>query len=285
MTRRSAAALSAVGMSALAVYLPVLTSLVRQWASDENASHGFLVVPFAFFFIWRDRRALAALAPCPQAAGLAIVAASMLLFVAGRLAAELFLTRISLAGVLAGGILFLWGPAHLRRLAFPLVLLLLAIPLPSLLLNQVAFPLQLLASRAGEAVVSAAGVPILREGNILILPDTKLEVVEACSGIRSLAALLTLALIAGKLTEPRRWARAALVALTIPVAIGANAFRVAGTGLAAAWIGPRAAEGFFHLFSGWLVFVAAFWVLMLCARLLRRFDLRARPAGLAVGLS
>jgi exosortase len=205
-----------------------------------------------------------------------MVLGSMLLFVCGQLAAELFLTRVSLLGVIAGSILFLWGPSHLRTLFFPLVLLLLAVPLPALVLNQIALPLQLLASRAGEAVVTAAGIPILREGNVLILPETTLEVVEACSGIRSLASLLTLALIVGRLAEPRRWARVALAVLTIPIAIVANAARVAGTGLAAAWSGPQAAEGFFHTFSGWLVFVVAFCALMACARLLRRVRL---PAG------
>lgn len=285
MTRRSAAALAILGAATVTVYLPVLVSLVRQWMSDENYSHGLLVVPFAMFFAWRARRELISAERRPHSLGLALVAASTLLFVAGRLAAELFLTRVSLLGVMAGSVLFMWGPAHLRRLAFPFVLLLFAIPLPALVLNQVAFPLQLLASRAGEAVVSAAGIPILREGNVLILPETTLEVVEACSGIRSLASLLTLALILGKLTEPRPAARAALVVLTIPVAIAANAGRVAGTGLAAAWIGPQAAAGFFHTFSGWLVFVAAFFVLLACGRLLRRLRAPTRTGELAVGLS
>jgi exosortase len=284
MTRRSATALAVVGVTTLAVYFPVLASLVRQWASDENYSHGFLVVPFALLFAWRSRRELADAPLRPHAAGLAVTIASVIVFLAGRLAVELFLTRISLLGIMAGTILFVWGPRHLRALAFPMVLLLLAIPLPAIVLNQIAFPLQLLASRAGEAVVSAAGVPILREGNLLILPDTTLEVVQACSGIRSLASLMTLGLILGKLAEPRRWARAVLFVLTIPVAIVANAARVAGTGLAAAWIGPRAAEGFFHTFSGWLVFVVAFCALMGCARLLQRVRLTAPPAPLAVGL-
>jgi exosortase len=284
MTRRSAAALGLVAASVLAVYFPVLTSLVRQWASDDNYAHGLVVVPFALFLIWKERRAVIAIPPAPSVTGLVLVLLSMTLFLAGRFAAELFLTRISLLGVIAGSVLFLAGPRHLRRVAFPLVLLLLAVPLPSMILNQVAFPLQLLASRAGEAVVSAAGVPILREGNVLILPETKLEVVEACSGIRSLAALITLSLIIGKLTEPRPWARAALLGLTIPVAIAANAARVAGTGLAAAWIGPQAADGFLHTFSGWLVFVAAFAVLMAAARVLTRISMPARARHLAVGL-
>jgi exosortase len=285
MSRRSARASVLFAAATLAVYFPVLTSLVRQWASDENASHGFLVVPFAVFFGWRNRRALIDAEPQPHWTGFALIVLSMMVFLAGRFAADLFLMRVSLLGVGAGATLFLWGARHLRLLAFPFVLLVLAIPLPALLLNQIAFPLQLLASRAGEAVVSAAGVPILREGNVLILPDTTLEVVEACSGIRSLASLLTLALILGKLSEPRRWGRVALAALTVPIAIFANAARVAGTGLAAAWIGPQAAQGFFHTFSGWLVFVAAFCALMASARALRRFRLPRRAPAVAMGLS
>jgi exosortase len=279
MSRRSAPAVVIVAAALLAVYAPVIVSLVRQWTSDENYSHGLLVVPFAVLFGWRALRGPAT-APRPHGLGLVVVVASMAVFLAGRFAVELFLMRVSLIGVLAGSILFLWGPVHLRRLAFPLVLLLLAVPLPAVLLNQIAFPLQLLASRAGEAVVTAAGIPVLREGNVLILPTTKLEVVQACSGIRSLASLLTLGLILGKLAEPRRWARIALVALTIPVAIVANAARVAGTGLAASYVGPQAAEGFLHTFSGWLMFVVAFCALMGCARLLARVPLR-RPLPVA----
>ena len=276
------AALALVSAALLAVYLPILTSLVRQWASDDNYSHGFVVVPFALLFAWRSRRALAAAEPRPSVLGAGLAAASIVVFLAGQLAAELFLMRVSLIGFLSGTILFLWGPRHLRELAFPLALLLLAIPLPALVLNQIAFPLQLLASRAGEAVVSAAGVPVLREGNILILPETRLEVVEACSGLRSLASLLTLALILGKLAEPRTWARVALAVFIIPAAILANAARVAGTGLAAAWVGPQAAEGFLHTFSGWLVFVVAFAALLGFARLLRRVRPPAGPGQLAL---
>ena len=285
MTRRSAAAAALIGASTLAVYYPVVTSLVRQWASDENYSHGFLVVPFALFFAWRARHSLAAAEPRPHSFGLALVLLSVSAFLAGQFAAENFLARLSLLGLIAGTVLFLWGPTHLRKLAFPLALLLLAIPLPDLILNQIAFPLQLLASRAGEAAVSAAGIPILREGNVLVLPEMTLEVVEACSGIRSLASLITLSLILGKLAEPRLWARALLVVLAVPVAIAANASRVAGTAYAAAWVGPQAAEGFFHSFSGWLVFVAAFLALMGCVRLVRRLHWPAASRRLAVELS
>jgi exosortase len=264
--RHSVAALAGVGAAALLVYAPVLSSLVRQWASDENYSHGFVVIPFALYFVWRDRRRLATLPVQPAATGLLVTIGSLLLFVAGELGAELFLTRVSLIGVAAGTILFLYGSAHLRALAFPLGLLFLMVPLPAVVFNQIAFPLQLLASRVGESVLSAAGIPVLREGNVLILPTTTLEVAQACSGIRSLVSLLTLAVLLGKFSEPRRWARVVLAALAVPVAIASNAARVAGTGLAADWIGPRAAEGFFHEFSGWVVFVVAFSLLALAQR-------------------
>jgi len=262
MMKRTAAPLALVASVALLVYLPVISSLTKQWVSDENYSHGFLIVPFALYFGWRQRAQLAAAAPRSSLAGLAVVALSLVVYLAGQLGAELFLARISLVGIVAGVVLFLFGWQHLRLLAFPIALLVLMVPLPALVFNQIAFPLQLFASRVGELALSTAGIPVLREGNILELSTTRLEVVEACSGIRSLISLLTLAVILGKLNEPRGWARVALALVTVPIAIAANAARVAGTGVAAYWIGPEAAQGFFHTFSGWLVFVLAFALLL-----------------------
>jgi len=268
VARRSFAAAALVGAATLLVYAPILTSLVRQWASDDNYSHGFLVAPFALYFAWLRRADLAALPSRPHWTGLVVVAGSLAVLLAGRLGAELFLSRVSLIGLVAGAVLFLHGAAHLRILAFPIAFLFLMVPLPAVVFNQLAFPLQLLASSAGEAVLAASGIPVLREGNILVLPTTTLEVVQACSGIRSLVSLLTLAIILGKLTEPRLWARVVLAVLAVPVAIAANAARVAGTGLAAEWISPQAAEGFFHEFSGWVMFVVAFALLIGAQRLL-----------------
>jgi exosortase len=211
---------------------------------------------------------LAAIPVRPSNWGLVIAIASLALYVAGQVGAELFLSRLSLIGLIAGAILFLFGPGHLRRLAFPVALLLLIIPLPTIVFNRIAFPLQLLASRAGEAVLSATGVPVLREGNVLILPSTTLEVAQACSGIRSLVSLIALAAVLGKLSGLAPGARVTLALLAVPIAIAANAARVAGTGLAAHWIGPRAAQGFFHEFSGWVMFVIAFAALVLAERAL-----------------
>jgi exosortase len=170
--------------------------------------------------------------------------------------------------VLGGGVLFVLGPEHLRIVAFPLAVLLLMVPLPAIVFNRVAFPLQLFASQFGESVMHAVGVPVLREGNVIVLANTKLEVAEACSGIRSLATLFTLGLVYGYFMEPRFWARTVIVAATVPIAIVTNGLRVAGTGIAAHRFGPEAAEGFFHTFSGWMVFVVAFGLLVLITRVL-----------------
>jgi exosortase len=260
----------AVAAATLVVYAPIMSSLVRQWASDANYSHGFIVAPFALYFGWQQRDALARAPRRPSAGGLLFVGASLLVLLAGLLGAELFLTRVSLIGVIAGSIAWLWGWRHVRLLSFAVAFLLLMIPLPALVFNQLAFPLQLLASRAGETVLSLAGVPVLREGNVLVLPSQTLEVAEACSGIRSLVSLLTIGLILGRVGSRSGRVRVALAVLTIPIAILANAARVAGTGLAAEWIGPWAAEGFFHEFSGWVVFMLSVALMLAVDRGLTR---------------
>jgi exosortase len=201
--------------------------------------------------------------------GLLTVAAGLLLLVMGKLGSEFFLTRISFIGTLSGTVLFLLGAKHLRILAFPLAFLLLMIPLPAIVFNQIAFPLQLLASRFGESVVGLAGVPVLREGNVIVLASTTLEVAEACSGIRSLVSLLTLGILFGYFTDSRSGVRILLALVTIPIAIITNGLRVAGTGIAAHHYGAAVAEGFFHTFSGWLVFLTATVILLAVGRLTR----------------
>jgi exosortase len=280
------AALVALGLVAAGMvwlYAPVFAGLVRQWSSDDNYSHGYFVIPLAAFFAWERREALLGAPRRPSAAGAALVAASLLLFVAGTLGAELFLTRVSLVGVLAGSVLFVWGRAPFRLLLFPVAFLLLMIPLPAIVFNQLAFPLQLVASQVGETAIAAAGIPVLREGNVLHLPARTLEVAEACSGIRSLVSLLMLAIVLGYFTEPRLPARVLLAAAAVPIAILANAARVAGTGLMAEWVSPAAADGFFHSFSGWLIFIVALAGLLLCQRGMaaaRALRVRARRGAL-----
>jgi len=261
------------------MYAGVLSSLVRQWMSDDNYSHGFFVLPLALYFAWERRAVLAAAPRRPGAAGLLLIVFSLLIRLAGVLGSDLFLTRVSLVGVIAGTIWFVWGQRHVRILAFPILFLLLMIPLPAVVFNQLAFPLQLFASRVGESAIALAGVPVLREGNVLHVPAATLQVVEACSGIRSLVSLVMLAIVLGYFTGHGTRGRTLLALAAIPIAILANAARVAGTGLSAEWIGPEAAQGFFHTFSGWLMFVIAFAGLVMLQQVFAWLGLRhGRPA-------
>jgi exosortase len=269
-----------LGGGFLIAYFDVLARLVEAWFTDDNYSHGFLIVPLALYLAWERRARFAGQAVNPSPLGLLVVLGSLVLLAAGVLGSELFVTRISMLGSLIGTILFLHGWARLRVLAFPLAFLLLMIPVPAIIFNQIAFPLQLVASRVGEQALSSLEIPVLREGNVLILAATTLEVAEACSGIRSLVSLLTLSIMFGYFADSRQWVRCVIAFSTIPVAIAANGIRVAGTGIAAHHLGPEAAEGFFHTFSGWLVFIAAFLLMLVLQRLIARLS-PAPPAALA----
>jgi len=245
-----------------AVYWQVFVRLFDAWTNDGNYSHGWLIIPLSVYFAWERRGEFFAAPSRPSWLGLAAIISSLAVLIAGLLGAELFLSRISIVGTVAGLVLFLYGWNHLQVLMFPIGFLLLMIPIPAIIFNQIAFPLQLLASQFGEFCMTSARIPVLREGNVLILAHTTLEVAEACSGIRSLISLVTLGLVFGYFSDPRLWVRAAIVGSAIPVAIVANGMRVAGTGMAAQWYGPEAAEGFFHDFSGWAVFAVAFALML-----------------------
>ena len=261
------AALAALGAALVWLYWDVVPGLVRQWANDGDYSHGFFVVPLAAFFAWERREPLRAAVRRPSPLGLALLAAGLACYVAGEFGSELFLTRVSLIGVVAGLLLFLAGVEHARILAFPLLFLLLMLPLPEILFTRITLPLQTVASQLGEVAIAASGIPVLREGNVLYLPGRALEVAEACSGIRSLITLIMLAIVLGYFTEQRVAVRIAIVVAAVPIAVLANAIRVAGTGLVSYWVSPAAAEGFFHSFSGWIVFLAAFLGLLAFHRL------------------
>ena len=257
----SAALLSLLAASFLFLYRDVIAKLVHDWSIDENYSHGFLVVPVALYLAWERRRNFAKAVAKPSLLGLVAIAVGLIMFLAGVLGAEVFTTELSMLVTVAGSLLFLFGWSHLRVMLFPIAFLMLMIPLPAIIFNQITFPLQLLASRFGESTLVMAGIPVLREGNIIHLPNTSLAVTEACSGIRSLISLLTLGIVYGYFMDSRTWVRWVIAISTVPVAIITNGLRVAGTGIGAHYFGAAAAEGFFHEFSGWLVFVSALIIL------------------------
>ena len=270
MQSRSIAVAAAITLAVVIVFWQVLVRLVDAWIVDGNYSHGFLIIPIALYFVWERRQRLSAAPFAPSAIGLVFLAAGIAVLLAGLWGSELFLSRIALLPVIAGIVLFLLGWNHLRILAFPIAFLFLMIPIPAIIFNQIAFPLQMFASRVGEWAISAVGIPVLREGNVLILAHTTLEVAEACSGIRSLVSLITLGIVYGYFMDQRTWVRMLIVASAVPVAILANGARVAGTGMAAHWIGKEAAEGFLHEFSGWIVFLFAFVMILAIQKLIAK---------------
>lgn len=299
------------------VYAAMLQKLGHDWWSDENYSHGLLIPFIIGYILWTERERLVQAPQRPSLfwGGATILCALFALW-AGTAGAELFLTRISLVLMLSGVILYFWGFRLLQITLVPLVLLLLAIPIPAIVFNKIAFPLQLFASSCAVWAMKAFDIPVLRQGNVIeLMPlgsmeTKKLEVVEACSGIRSLMTLMTLAVVFAYFTHPRDnassrtdptkggflstlkqysfWRSVIIVLAAIPIAILTNAMRVSGTGILARYYGTKVADGFFHSFSGWVVYIVAFilllvvgWVLDQFGRFNRNNNKSDRPAALA----
>ena len=317
--------------SALAfAYATVLGKLGHDWWTDENYSHGLLIPLIIGFILWSQRERLTRTALRPATwSGLAAVLFALLALWAGTAGAELYMQRTSLVLILAGTILYFWGFSLLRFLLVPLFLLLLAIPIPAIIFNKIAFPLQLFASRCAVWAMTVFDIPVLRQGNVIeLMPlgarvTKKLEVVEACSGIRSLMTLVTLAVVFAYFTHPRGdsgdgdkpigtepshdpvatapgtdflssraslttfaasrlksfsfWRATIIVLSAVPIAIFTNALRVSGTGILARYYGTQVADGFFHTFSGWVIYVVASLMLFGVGWLLDRVS-RTRPA-------
>ena len=250
-------------------YAPVLAHLVRQWNNDPDMSHGFFVPLVFALIIWQRREELAAIKPRPSWWGLILVLYGTAQLFIATLGAELFLERTALVITAFGIVLMLGGPLLLRKMLFPLFLLFFMIPIPAVLYNQITFPMQLLASRLAGEGLTWLGLPVLREGNILELPQQRLSVVEACSGIRSLLTLAFLSLVYGHFFEKRNLVRVVLFGATAPIAIVANASRVTLTGVISEWR-PELAEGFFHTAQGWVIFMVSLGMLIVLHQLLLR---------------
>jgi exosortase len=202
----------------------------------------------------------------------------LVVLVLGVYGSNLFLSRVSLVILLAGVVLCFGGPLFLKELRFALLVLLLAIPVPAIIFNQITFPLQILASKLASALLPLFGVPVLREGNVIELPLMKLEVAEACSGIRSLMSLFTLAVFYGYFLEKSNLRRIALAVASLPIAIAANAVRIVGTGLCVQYWDPDKAMGFFHEFSGWVIFLVSLVLLYLFHRAMSLIPGKRRQA-------
>jgi len=242
---------------AIVLYYRVAVKLVTDWYQLPDFSHGFLIPFFAAYLIWDKRKTLRCTPVEPTWSGLWLVALGLFELLVGVFGADLFFQRTSFILLAIGMIWTLLGRKLLGELTFVVFVLVLAIPLPTIVFNQITFPLQLFASRIASEVLPWMGVPVLQEGNVINLPAMPLEVAEACSGIRSLMSLFTFAIIFGYVFERSNRRRALLALCSIPIAVAANVARIVGTGLLVQYWDPEKALGFFHDFEGWLMFIVS----------------------------
>jgi exosortase len=242
--------------AAAALYASVLAGLVTQWWTEPASSHGLLLVAVAALVVYRRREALRTLAPQPRDAGFAALFAGLLIYIAGTITGDIFILRLSLPIVIAGAVLLLGGSAHLRLLLAPLGLLLLAIPLPMVVVTHATMPLQLIASQVAAGVLQLCQVDVVRQGNLLMLNRITLEVADACSGLRSLTALISVTAVCAAFFSMSARRAMLLFAVAVPVAIVGNGLRVAATGLLSTWFGEVAARGLFHDLTGYAAFIA-----------------------------
>ena len=255
--------LAVLAALSLWLYSSTLAHLVGQWYHDPDFSHGFVVPMFSAYVVWLKRRQLARLPVQPSWSGLALLVLGLGVFAVGQLGAELFLARSSMLLVLAGLIVLFMGWTYFGALLFPAAFLILMVPIPAIIFNQITFPLQLLDSHLAAVVLPWFGVPVFRAGNVINLPGIQLNVAEACSGIRSLMSLSTVAIIYGYLMDRRTVVRMALFVASVPIAVAANSLRIIGTGILVQYFSPRAADGYFHSWWGVFIFVIALIMLYL----------------------
>jgi exosortase len=249
-----------------------LSRLVNTWIEIPDYSHGILVPVFAAYLIWAKRKTLAKTKIAPTWSGIAVIGVALAILILGQFGAELFMSRISLILLCAGLVLGFGGWQLLKELRFALLVLLLAVPIPTIVFNEIAIPLQGLASKLATELLHLQGIPALRLGNIIELPNINLEVAEACSGLRSLVSLFTLAIFYGYFIERTYFRRTILALASIPIAIAANAVRIFGTGICAQYWDADLAMGFFHQFSGWAMFLVS-----LCSLSVVHYAMRAFP--------
>jgi exosortase len=251
------------------LYLPVMLPLAKQLIADPNYRHGLLIPVISGYVLWSRRSELAEAEGGGATLGFVIVAIAALLLIVGTAASEFFTVRFSLPLMLIGYALVLRGAGFLRKALFPLLFLFMMIPLPYIIYYKISFPMQIMSAKLSAGVLELIRVPVIRRGNILILPNYELEVVAACSGLRSLMTMFTLALVFAAFSGLGATRRVILVFCAVPAAIFANTLRLVVTAAGAYSISPAFAEGTLHQIAGFIVFFTGFLLLAICLGLLR----------------
>lgn len=244
------------------LYSDIVPEMVVNWARDENYSHGFLVPFIAAFFVYQRWGELRVAPAVPSNAGLLVLGLGLAMLVLGWVGTEYFTMRMSLIVFLTGTVLYLFGWSVLKLLSLPLGYLMLMVPIPYIIYNAVAFPLKIFVTEVSVATLKILGVVVWHEGNIIMFTNTVLEVADACSGLRSIMSLLALSVVFAFLTQKGMLKRWIIILSTVPIAVLTNAFRVIVTGFLAQYWGAQVAEGFFHDFAGYAVFLMAMFLLL-----------------------
>ena len=266
-----------ISLVLLGIYLPVFTELVSDWERDPNYSHGFLVPLVSLFLLWKKRKELSQIQTKVSPLGLGIIAGGLFLLLVGTAGAEYFTVRLSFVLLLFGLVWYFGGSPMAKTSSVPIWYLVLAIPVPYVIYFAVAFPLQIWATKITAVLLHILGMPSIRQGNVIHLPHYSLEVVEACSGLRSLVSLLALSGVYAYLTQKTKLKKLILFLSAVPIALVANIFRISLTALGAYLISPKMAEDFLHELSGLVVFIVSFICLFIFGEILKRIGAK-KPA-------
>lgn len=260
------------------LYSHTIQKLVQNWSEDDNFSHGFLIPFIAAYMIWQKKEKLSTMDIAPSTLGLFVLFTAMAMHIVGNIGAELFTMRLSIVITIFGVSIFIAGWKWTKEISIPILYLLFMIPIPAIIWNKIAFPLQLFAATLSTGVIQVLGITVLREGNILHLTNTTLEVVDACSGLRSLTSLLALSAAFAYLLPLKNLNKWVLFFSAIPIAVGVNILRLTVTALMAIYIGPETAHGFLHDMSGMIIFVVAFVLLYLFSTILSKIENRLKKS-------
>jgi exosortase len=274
MTPKNYLSIAMVGLSFIALYYHVIYKMVHDWSIDDNYSHGFLIPVISGYLIWQNRKRLSELPLKPSNFGLVLLLFSILFFIAAHVGAELFTMRFSMILVILSAIVFLAGWTMAKELLLPVGYLIFMIPLPAIIWNKIAFPLKLFATKMAVTVIKALNIPVYSEGNIIHLANTTLEVVDACSGLRSLTSLLALGAAFALISDHSPLKKITLFLSAVPIAILVNIFRLSSTAVLAKFYGAKVAEGFLHDISGIIVFFLALILMYMIHSVMERVEKR-----------